>query len=443
MNEISNINPAKRFMLYYFGMSKKARDVRKFRDYMMTTHDQLKNSNTLSSRIEWLLRIAELTLPEQEELERYISEWLARLDFHKKTWQNFLGSNNKDIAEKEYQNIYRLVLTWSMRLDKDLDILRQNNYYYNEMDLINNGTGNNIDQIGYQKSWKRFKHRQTEKALLGAVKAWWVAFGLSYLATSLASNKAAIHNTSDQANVGDNFLLGKHELANDNNVYTQSKDFFGNTNAGHQTINFQYGGWTDATPTISWHLTQSEYLTKVADVQKEILQMTHISTTTKANLITEINQKPRELVRAEKWFTNDYLQGMRCVEGLQQTAKALNDSWINAGTITLKASYNWSVYDIVGTTYNNAGERVIQGSMEYYAGTTTPENIIPIPIPGYMNTFNEADKNNKENKNNNNKDIYGRKTISPPPKVEKQAGNINDRRRSGNTNETRFTNANN
>jgi hypothetical protein len=58
-----------------------------------------------------------------------------------------------------------------MRLDKDLAVIRQNNYYDNEMDLINNGTGNEIDQIGYQKSRKRFKYRQTEKALLGAVKA--------------------------------------------------------------------------------------------------------------------------------------------------------------------------------------------------------------------------------------------------------------------------------
>jgi len=58
-----------------------------------------------------------------------------------------------------------------MRIDQDLPTLRQNNYYDNEMDLINNGTGDDVDQIGYKKSRKRFKHRQTEKALLGAVKA--------------------------------------------------------------------------------------------------------------------------------------------------------------------------------------------------------------------------------------------------------------------------------
>ncbi|MEI8008929.1 MAG: hypothetical protein WCI00_06145 [bacterium] len=53
----------------------------------------------------------QLTGQEQQDLEKYISEGLARLDNHKKTGQNFLGSIDKDVAEKEYQNIQRLVLT--------------------------------------------------------------------------------------------------------------------------------------------------------------------------------------------------------------------------------------------------------------------------------------------------------------------------------------------
>jgi hypothetical protein len=45
---------------------------------------------------------------------------------------------------------------------------------------------------------------------------------------------------------------------------------------------------------------------------------------------------------------------------LEQTAKALNDSGVNASTITFNGVYNGSVYDIVGQTYNNAGERIVQ-----------------------------------------------------------------------------------
>jgi len=65
---------------------------------------------------------------------------------------------------------------------------------------------------------------------------------LSYIASSLASTKESTHAVADKQNVGDNFLLGKHELAADNNMYTQSKTFFQNPNAGHQTITFNYGG---------------------------------------------------------------------------------------------------------------------------------------------------------------------------------------------------------
>ncbi len=111
MDEMTKMSGFKRTMLYYFGLGKKARDVRQFRDYVMTTHDQLADSQTLGSKMEVLLKKPQLTPAEQETLERYISEGLARLDFHKETGQNFLGSKNKDVAEKEYQNIYRLVLT--------------------------------------------------------------------------------------------------------------------------------------------------------------------------------------------------------------------------------------------------------------------------------------------------------------------------------------------
>lgn len=443
MNEISKMGGFQRTMRYYFGLGKKARDVRQFRDYVMTTHNQLENSNTLNTKMEKLLSKPQLTTQEQQELEKYISEWLARLDHHKKTGQNFLGSKNKDVAEKEYQNIYRLVLTGSMRLDKDLATIRTNNYYDNEMDLIDNGTGDAVDQIGYQKSRKRFKYRQTEKALLGAVKAWGVAFGLSYLASSLASTKAKTDITTNQTQVSDNFVLGKHELATDNNVYTTSKDFFQNPNTAHQTVIFNYGWGTDATHVIPGHLTNAEYLAKVADTEKEILQMTHISTSTKSSLINEIHNKPRETVRAQKGFTNDYLHGMRCIEGIEQTAKALNDSGVNASNITLHAAYSGSTYDIVGTTYNNAGERIIQWTIEYTNTIGTPENIIPIPIPGFMNTFKEPDQTDEQKRNEDNQQT--RITRSPAPKTSKQNKNWSDsRRRSGESVEDiQFTNANN
>lgn len=393
LDEIGKMNWAKRFLYYYFWLGKKARDVRQFRDYILTTHNQLKDSNTVANDIEVLVNKPQLIGTDADQLERLVAKALARLNHHKKTGQNFLGSKDKDIAEREYQTIQRLILTWAMRLDKDLPYFEGTYTYKKEIDTINgNPNTDTNDNIGYQKSRKRFKHRQTEKALLGAVKAWWVAFGLSYLASSLASSKASSHTVSNQTKIGDNFMLGKSDLAGNNDIYTQSKDFFGNPDAGNQTITFNYGGGTDATPAISWHLTQTEYLNKINEVQNNIMNMTNLSTTTKTNIISELHKKPREQVRAEKGFSNDYLQGMRCWEIIEQTAKGLNESWANAGNITLQASYDGSVYDIVGHTYKNAGERVAQGALNYTNTITTAANTTAIPIPAYMNTFKQPDK---------------------------------------------------
>lgn len=74
MNEMSKMSGFKRTMLYYFGLGKTARDVRQFRDYVMTTHDQLADSNTLASKMEALLKKPQLTPQEQQTLERLISE---------------------------------------------------------------------------------------------------------------------------------------------------------------------------------------------------------------------------------------------------------------------------------------------------------------------------------------------------------------------------------
>ena len=448
MNEVTNMNPATRFMRYYFGLGKKARDVRQFRDYVMTTHDQLEDSKSLASKMKGLLNKPELTTQEQQDLEKYISAGLARLDYHKQTGQNFLWSQDKDVAEKEYQDIYRMVLTWSMRLDKDLGdeknpaagTLRNNNYYNDEIDLIHNGTGDEVDQIGYQKSRKRFKHRQTEKALLGAVKAWGLAFGLSYLATSLASTNASTHTQTGSTGVKENFVLGGHESSASNWVYDPAKTFFDAPATTGQNVAFPYGWGTDATHVLAWKLTPAEYATKLADVTRDITGMTAINPTAKANLLAELGRQPWLPVTGQ---TNAVLHNMRCVEGIQQIAQALNDS-TNAANIIIAPTYTPTVFDITATTYNNAAERVVQWALNYSQDITTAAHIVPIPIPAYMNTFKEPDRYGEEKNQKNTEERQGRKTRSPAPKVDKNPQNDRPaRRRSGeDTEETQFTHAN-
>jgi len=123
---------------------------------------------------------------------------------------------------------------------------------------------------------------------------------------------------------------------------------------------------------------------------------------------------------------------MRCIEGIEQTAKALNDSGVNASNITLNAAYNGSVYDVVGTTYKNAAERVAQGALDYSQTITTAGHTIPIPIPGYMNTFKEPDRYGEETRNTQDEQGRRQNRDTPP------------RRRSGESvDETQLTNTNN
>lgn len=442
MNEIGKMNPASRFFYYYFWLGKKARDVRQFKDYVLTTHDQLKDSKTLANDINNLLIESQLDGTKPRQLEDLVGQALARLNYHKKTGQNFLGSENKDVAEKEYQNIYRLVLTGAMRLDKKLDEFENTRTYKREMEIINgNPKIDTNDNIWYQKARKRFKQQQTKKALVGAVKAWWIAFGLSYLATNLASTKESTTTLSDNTSVKENFVLGGHETSAGNGVYAPSKTFFDASTTANHNVAFAYGWGTDLTQVIPGHLTPAEYATKLADVTKEINAMA-INSTTKTNLLSELTKQPWLGVTGQE---NAVLHNMRCVEGIEQIAKALNES-TNAANIIIAPHYAPSVLDVTAATYNNAGERVVQWVLGYSQTMVTPEHIIPIPIPGYMNTFKESDRYYKEDKKSTkkdkwNEDIQERKTRSPAPKVEKQTENNDQRRISGE--KEQFTNANN
>ncbi|MEI6774275.1 MAG: hypothetical protein WCL18_05830 [bacterium] len=103
-------------------------------------------------------------------------------------------------------------------------------------------------------------------------------------------------------------------------------------------------------------MTPAEYATKLADVTRDITGMTAINPTAKANLLAELGRQPWLPVTGQ---TNAVLHNMRCVEGIQQIAQALNDS-TNAANIIIAPTYTPTVFDITATTYNNAAERVVQ-----------------------------------------------------------------------------------
>ena len=180
----------------------KARIRSQFRDYVNTTHDQLDLSTELTKKIEKRLQsVSPLDEAQKRYLVQDVADWLARLDYHKKTGENFLWSNNSAVAEQEYRALQNAVMWWARRLgavdanwNPDMEIIRNtdpfNAYYNSTISIIENWQWDEYNTQWYLKARKRYRRRSNLKAADGALKAWAISFGLSYLASSLASSKA-------------------------------------------------------------------------------------------------------------------------------------------------------------------------------------------------------------------------------------------------------------
>jgi hypothetical protein len=171
---------------------KKKRTRDQYRDYVLATQDQLELTSDLIAKIKVELRKWKvLTAGERDSLGDLLADWLARLDFHKETGQNFLGSNNPKQAEFEYKQLQNALIWWSLRLWIDVSDLRTKSpydaYYNSVKKIIMEWTGDKYDTQWYQKARKRFKRRSNLKAIDSALLTWGVSFGLSYLASTLAS----------------------------------------------------------------------------------------------------------------------------------------------------------------------------------------------------------------------------------------------------------------
>ena len=178
---------------------KRIRD--QYRDYVLTTQDQLSSTSKLLTDIKaYFNKWTVLTNMEKDDLGRLLADWLARLDYHKETGQNFLWSDSPAASEKEYKQLQNAILWWTLRLKIDTNNLRNDlpyvAHYTATKDLIEKWTGDEYNTQWYLKARKRFKRRSNTKAWVWALKAWAISFGLSYLASSLASgNRTNVRET--------------------------------------------------------------------------------------------------------------------------------------------------------------------------------------------------------------------------------------------------------
>ena len=162
------------------------KDARHWNRYVVTTHWISEHTTILANNISALAnRDAQLSATETNKLKDLVSEWFARLMYYKKTWQNFLWSDDVNKAEEDYRNLYAKLISWAKRLwwveatdpnkIKISDITARGNYT----------TTMNFLESWYKGARKKFKSKRAMLWWWNAVVTWAVAWWLSYLTTKV------------------------------------------------------------------------------------------------------------------------------------------------------------------------------------------------------------------------------------------------------------------
>lgn len=371
--------------------------------YDQTTQENIQISNNISEVITDLSsKVEALNTRELNYLKKNLIQWKVRLDYYRERWHNFLASNEKEVIEKDMKRLEKSIILGTNKLWISLNDIK------NQQATDDNGTNLTYASIrkdlesSYNKSLVQFKReRRVLAAKYGigtALLSGWISLGMQYLLwTGVFSQKWTewITGSTNTKSVSDTFDLGKHELLDTgtkNNIYnTWTNAFSESTAPSWSTVTFTYGSWTDAVNVIPGRLTPEVYSSKLSSVINHINQL-WLDSNTKTALIDHINSRPWEASWSTSNFTNDALHGMRCLETIEQSAKALADSW-RSGDLLLNIKYDQAL-DIVGSSkVANASERVANAVFSIktpdipWLSESTRGRFLQFPV--FFNTFKD------------------------------------------------------
>lgn len=355
-----------------------------------------------------------LTSWDRDALTHLLMQGKARLDAYYETGHNFLASSSKEVVESDMLKLHKALQLWAEKLG----------IAYDEIDnqsLISKAEEGENQEISYKhikeqlltdyssanKHFKSQRRRLASKygigsAALSAGTAIWMQY---MMGTGMFSTESVSHTVSSTSNASSNanFNLWSHQLAEGNQIHSTVADQFSSLGDKANVV-AHYGAGTDATLVRagSQALWESAYQAKVNAVADQIKHLA-LSSDQKAAFLKELTNRPWEMDRS-KAFTNDYLQGDRCAEGLLQMAKGLADS----GNQTLIPDLAYDAgRSIAGSTLHNLGERSFNLGLEI---TTQAVQNQPgswftrfVPIVSFFNTFKKNPKS--EEKQDKNSDL--------------------------------------
>lgn len=374
--------------------------------YDQATQEDIQISNTISEAItDVASKIGNLNERELNYMKKNMIQGKVRLDYYREIGHNFLASNEKDKIENDMKRLEKAIILGSNKLGINITDIQ------NLQAKDDNGGNLTYDQIkknltnSYKKSLVQFKRERKNLAIkygIGtAALSASMSLGMQYLmGVGVFSDKGvpATAGSTNTTNAHEHFDLGKHELLDTgtrNNIYNTWSDIMSpSATPDRSTLTFSYGGGTDNIPVIPGRLTPEVYTDKIHTVIDNIKGM-NMDAWVKENILKQINARPREMNWETSNFTNDALHGMRCLETIEQTAKAIADSG-RSGDILFNINYNPGL-DIVGwTTTWNILERVWQAAFSVdippVPGTDPSTRGTYLQFPVFFNTFKDREK---------------------------------------------------
>lgn len=362
---------------------------RQLKLYNEATQQDFQITDTITQSI--MSEASKISWMDKTKLEGDLTIWLARLDYYREVWHNFLASENKEKIESDFNKLEKAIILGLQRLWTDLDAFRQKPEIWKLKDTL---------KTDYDKSFKNFKKERiflsSKYWLSTAALSAWISVGMQRITWSwLFSDKAVdwVAATNFTDNTTDTFDLWKAELldtATRNDLYNTWSSILKDPNViAWSEITINYWAWTDATAVIPWRLTEAVYQSKIDAVLNNI-NLLNLDWASKDMLIEHVKSQPWQSSRETSNFMNDYLHGMRCAEAVEQLAKSVADS--GRTDIVLNLNYD-STLDIVWQSVKDASERAINANFV----VNTPE--IPwvaersrwrfLQFPVFFNTFKD------------------------------------------------------
>ena len=366
--------------------------------YNNSTQKDIIKTEDFTKDLLWLLTtLRTLTKSDKDRLTHLLMEGKARLDAYYETGHNFLASSSKEAVESDMLKLHKALQLWAEKLgiayDENDNQSLISKAEEREQEILYKHIKEQLltDYSSANKHFKSQRRRLASKYGIGsAALSAGTAIGMQYMmGTGMFSTESVSHTVSSTSNTSSNanFNLWSHQLAEGNQIHSTVADQFSSLGDKANVV-AHYGAGTDATLVRagSQALWESAYQAKVNAVADQIKHLA-LSSDQKAAFLKELTNRPWEMDRS-KAFTNDYLQGDRCAEGLLQMAKGLADS----GNQTLIPDLAYDAgRSIAGNTLHNLGERSFNLGLEI---TTQAVQNQPgswstrfVPIVSFFNTF--------------------------------------------------------